>query len=303
MPVKMSRMQVVVMGEKVYMGGGHTEDDEDAYWVFQYNSSQDEWSHLPSHSAFFFAMAQFSGNLITVGGVKQDGVTGKVYRFKEHSHKWEEFLKPMQTARFCLSVATTKSAIIASGGDIDVKDGKPVPCATVEVYSSETSQWHTADPLPLPCGAMTSVTIADTWYLLGGEGTGDKNVNTVQYTPLTTLLQKANLSSRKSTSRISVWKTLPDTPLKSSAAASLSGNLLAIGGYSDKTPASPSVHIFIPLTNSWVRATTGNLPEPRHACTAVQQSSNRVLVVGGKDNQDKHTKTVFLGSRADFYVF
>ena len=294
-------MQVVVMGEKVYMGGGHTEDDEDAYWVFQYNLSQDEWSYLPSHSAFFFAMAQFSGILITVGGVMQDGVTGKVYRFKERSHKWEEFLKPMPTARFCLSLATTKAAIVASGGDIDVKDGKPVPCATVEVYSSETSQWHTADPLPVPCGAMTSVTFTDTWYLLGGDGTGDEDVTTVQYTPLTTLLQKAKPSSRKS-SRMSVWKTLPDTPLKSSAAASLSGNLLAIGGYSDKTSSSPSVHIFLPLTNSWVRATTGNLPAPRHACTAVQLSSSRVLVVGGKDNQDMHTKTVFLGSRADFYV-
>ena len=283
------------------MGGGHTEDDEDAYWVFQYNLSQDEWSYLPSHSAFFFAMAQFSGILITVGGVMQDGVTGKVYRLKERSHKWEEFLKPMPTARFCLSLATTKAAIVASGGDIDVKDGKPVPCATVEVYSSETSQWHTADSLPVPCGAMTSVTIADTWYLLGGDGTGDEDVTSVQCTPLTTLLQKAKPSSRKS-SRMSVWKTLPDTPLKSSAAASLSGNLLAIGGYSDKTSSSPSVHIFLPLTNSWVRATTGNLPAPRHACTAVQLSSSRVLVVGGKDNQDMHTKTVFLGSRADFYV-
>ena len=302
MPVKMSRMQVVVMGEKIYMGGGHTEDDEDAYWVFQYNSSQDEWSYLPSHSAFFFAMGQFSGILITVGGVMQDGVTGKVYRFKERSHKWEEFLEPMPTARFCLSLATTQSAIVASGGDIDVKDGKPVPCTTVEVYSSETSQWHTADSLPVPCGAMTSVTIADTWYLLGGDGTGDEDVTTVQYTPLTTLLQKAKPSSRKSTSRMSVWKTLPDTPLKSSAAATLSGNLLAIGGYSDKSSSSPSVHIFLPLTNSWVRATTGNLPAPRRACTAVQLSSSRVLVVGGKDNQDMHTKTVFLGSRADFYV-
>ena len=294
MPVKMSRMQVVVMGEKVYMGGGHTEDDEDAYWVFQYNLSQDEWSYLPSHSAFFFAMAQFSGILITVGGVMQDGVTGKVYRFKERSHKWEEFLKPMPTARFCLSLATTKAAIVASGGDIDVKDGKPVPCATVEVYSSETSQWHTADPLPVPCGAMTSVTFTDTWYLLGGDGTGDEDVTTVQYTPLTTLLQKAKPSSRKS-SRMSVWKTLPDTPLKSSAAASLSGNLLAVGGYNLSTPSSSAVYIFLPLTNSWVRVTIGDLPKPRYNCTAVQLLSNQLLVVGGRNRKKKHAKAVFLG--------
>ena len=148
---------------------------------------------------------------------------------------------------------------------------------------------------------MTSVTISDNWYLLGG-GTAGKSITTVLYASLIALIQKATSPTHQSASRMSVWKTLPDTPLKSSAAATLSGNLLAIGGYSDKASSSPSVHIFLPLTNSWVRATTGNLPAPRRACTAVQLSSSRVLVVGGKDNQDMHTKTVFLGSRADFYV-
>jgi len=73
---------------------------------------------------------------------------------------------------------------------------------------------------------------------------------------------------------MSVWKTLPDTPLKSSAAATLSGSLLTVGGYVDNTPASPAVYLFIPVTNSWVRVTTWELPEPRYGCTAVQLSSN-----------------------------
>jgi len=44
------------------------------------------------------------------------GATGKVYRFKEESQEWVEFLKPMTTARYFLSVATTQFAIIAFGG-------------------------------------------------------------------------------------------------------------------------------------------------------------------------------------------
>ena len=171
-----------------------------------------------------------------------------------------------------------------------------MPCATVEVYSSETSQWYTADPLPVPCVLMTSVTIADTWYQLGGGGTDEKDLTTVLYASLTTLIQRAISPTHQSASPMSVWKTLPDTPLKESAAASLSGNLLALGGHSVETPSSSSVHIFLPLTNSWVRVTTGDLPEPRYACTAVQLSSNRLLVVGGEDDQDKRTKTIFLGS-------
>ena len=180
----------------------------------------------------------------------------------------EKFLKPMPTARVLHSVATTQSAIVASGGASGIRDGNPVPCATVEVYSSETSQWHTADPLPVPCGSMTSVTIADTWYQLGGGG-GNGAVPTVLYALLTALIQKATSPAHQSASPTSVWKTLPDTPLKWSTAASLSGNLLAVGAWDDetsddddKTPSSPAVYIFLSLTNSWVRVTTGDLPQP-----------------------------------------
>ena len=129
MPVKMERPQAVVVREKVYVGGGHTEGIEDDHQVFQYDPSQDEWSRLPPHQVVLFVMAQFVGHLITVGGwiPRGGGVTGKVYRFKEQSQKWEESLTPMPTARFRFSLATTKAAIVASGGDIDVKDGKPVP--------------------------------------------------------------------------------------------------------------------------------------------------------------------------------
>jgi len=61
---------------------------------------------------------------------------------------WVEFLKPMPTARYWLSAATTQSFIIASGGITGAVGVKAVPCLTVEVYSTETFQWYTADPLP-----------------------------------------------------------------------------------------------------------------------------------------------------------
>ena len=296
--MEMDRPQVVVMGEKVYEGGGYTESMsvEDCNQVFQYDQSRNEWSRLPPHQVILFGMVQFIGHLITVGGDTPDSViTGKVYRFKEQSQKWEEFLKPLPTARLCASVATTQSAIVVSGGLTDVRDDDDEYCSTVEVYNSETSQWHTADPLPVPCGGMTSVTIADTWYQLGGIGTDNKAIPTVQYASLTALIQKAISPTHQSASPTSVWKTIPDTPLKNSAAASLSGNLLAVGGY-DESSASEAVYIFFPLTNSWVRVTTGDLPDPCYACTAVQLSSNQLLVVGGRGDQRKHTKTVFLGS-------
>ena len=217
------------MGEKVYVGGGLTEKIKDRYHVFQYNIPRDEWSHLPPHTVCYFAMAQFTGKLITVGGGIPGSATGKVYRFKDESQNWEEFLKPMPTARFYLSAATTQSAIIASGGVTGVRDGNNVVCATVEVYCSETSQWYTADPLPAPYYWMSSVTIADTCYQLGGVNANNNHVATVLYASLTSLVQKTTSPTHQSASHTSVWKTLPDTPLKACAAASLSGHLITVG--------------------------------------------------------------------------
>ena len=158
-----------MMGKKVYIGGGVTENVDDFNQVLQYDLSTDEWSRLPPHLIVAFAMAQFMEHLITVGGRIRNGrFTGKVYCFKEKPNKWVEFLTPMPTARYHLSVTTTQFAIVASGGSTGFKDGKAVPCDIVEVYSSETSQWHTTDSLPVPHGGMISVTIADTWYQLGG---------------------------------------------------------------------------------------------------------------------------------------
>ena len=258
-------------------------------------------------------MIQFTGHLITVGGESEIGgvgITGKVYHFQEESQEWEEFLKPMPTARCVLTASTTQSAIVAIGGTTGVRGHEFTMC-TVEVYRNETSQWHTADPLPAPSTKMSLVTIADTCYLLGGFDAGDNLVATVLYASLTSLVQKATSPTCQSASRTSVWKTLPDTALKMSTAASLSGKLLAVGGWEGKTstairklatlvavalPMSSAVYAFFPFTNSWVRLVDGDLPEPCTLCTAVQLSSNTMIVIGGVNSQDKHTKTVFIGS-------
>ena len=302
MPVRMSRPQCVVIRDRVYVGGGRTDTHDDRYLVSQYNPARDEWIILPPCPVRYFGLCQFSGELITVGGRKSGGiVTGQVYHFIEASQQWEEYLRPMPTARFSPIVITTQSAIIACGGIISVTNDKPVPCATVEVHINNTSQWHTTDPLPVASFLMSSVTIANICYLLGGGDADQTGINAVMYAPVTSLIQKAMSPPQQSASRshpdsgTSIWKTLPDILLNRSAAATLSGSLLAVGGH-NQSQLSAAVHVFIPRTNSWVRVRGRDLPEPRYGCTAIQLPSNKLLVIGGYDNSNKYTNTVFLGS-------
>ena len=201
---------------------------------------------------------------------------------KNHESSWSSS-SPCQLLEVFSPLPPPSLPSLPVGGLLIAGMASLCPCATVEVYCSETSQWYTADPLPAPYYWMSSVTIADTCYLLGGCHADVNPVATVLYASLSSLIQKATSFPRQSTSSTSVWKTLPDTPLIYSTAVSLSGQLVAIGRGDGET-ASPEVYVFFPLNNSWVRIMTGDLPQPQGLCTAVQLSSNTVMVIGGAGN-------------------
>ena len=283
------------------MGGGDTDSHSDYYLIFQYNPAMDKWTILPRCPLHFFGLGQLSGYLLTVGGVARNIISGKVYRYNPKYREWEEFLQPMPTARYYPTIISTHSALIACGGASGVSDGKPAPCTVVEVYMTQISQWHTSHPLPIPYWGMSSAAIANTGYFLGGETTNNTTTKTVVYAPIPSLIQKATshpqqLSSAvQPNSSLSVWKTLQDSPLGVSAAASLGGMLLTIGAKDDQE-RSPAVHVYCPTTSSWIRVESGDLPEPLSACTAIELSGNKLLVIGGWNKYNKRSDAVFLGS-------
>ncbi len=278
-----------------------TEDEDDARKVFEYFPEGDEWSFLPNHSHSRFALGQFQGQLITVGGrIGKGEYIGRVCQYKKGSRQWTEFLKPLTTARALLSIITTQSAIIACGGVAKGEGNEPVMCATVEVYMTETDQWQTTDPLPIACMLMSSITINDTFYLLGGGDTPDTSIKTVLSASLSSLVHKVMshpqqpAASSQQDGHISVWKTLPDIPVVASAAASLGGCLLAVGGGDEQEDElTPAVHVYIPPTNSWVKLTGGELPQPLGVLTTVQLSHNELLTCGGFDVDDE---IVYIGT-------
>ena len=89
------------------------------------------------------------------------------------------------------------------------------------------------------------------------------------------LVHIAMEQSNESTS--SAWKTLQDSP-SLSAAASLGGILLAVGGIKRSQGTISKVHAYSPATCSWIQVESGDLPEPRYSCTAVELSANRLEV-------------------------
>ena len=238
-PVRKYRMQVVVIGDEVYVGGGTNASQTDLMTVLKYNHFKDEWTRLPDHCVKCFGLCQFQGELLSVGGWPNDPTN--VYRYSTADRKWVESLKPMPTKRVYPALLTTASVIIACGG---YHLGRVV-LSSVEVYSSTTSQWHTADPLPQPRLLFSSVTISGCGFLLGGAHANKKSTKSPLCVDMATLINRATSPTRHHDTT-SPWKTLPDTPLTRSTAATLSGSLLAVGGWDDASQASQStVHVFI----------------------------------------------------------
>ncbi len=294
--MKMANSQSVLIGTTAYVGGGNADRLDEQFIVCQYDPRRDGWDSLPPCAVRWFALGQFQGHLITVGGDTRQGVTtAKLYHYKEESRKWKEFLKPMPTARCYLSIITTQSAIIACGG-INRSDAK---FAVVEVYTTEADQWHVADALPIPFFAMTSITISDTCYLLGGNGRTKLAVKSVLSAPVSSVVESAQRRSQGVFSGY-VWKTLTPTPLLASAAASLGGYLLALGGCQGQYQACSEVHMLVPHATSWVKMDSGDLPAAVYTTSAIQLADgNKLLVCGGRDNKQKMTSVAYIGSMVD----
>ncbi len=294
LPVGMGLAQAVLVGGKVCVGGGDAVGKD--HLLFQYDRGRDGWDTLPPLPVSWFGLGLFKGQFFTVGGITREGnTTNNLHRYKEESRAWEKYLRPMPTPRWALSVITTQSAIVACGG----RDSNWQVCATVEVYTDETDQWHIADPLPIRCYLMTSVIINDTCYLLGGYDQSLDPTKTVLCTPISSLVEKAKSPPRWFAAIFRyVWKTLKDTPLNSSTAASMSGSLLAVGGREDLPQDSPAVHMFQPRTNSWVRMISGDLPGAVRAIVAIELPSNELFFCGGY-SEVVRSKGVFIGSITD----
>ena len=113
------------------------------------------------------------------------------------------------------------------------------------------------------------------YYLMGGHCQG----TSVFYTSLQSLVEKATQhppTSPSNTDQPSVWKTLTDTPHINSSTTIFGGALVAVGG----CPNQSSLHLYFPLTQSWLPAGEMPLGDIYGTCT-VTLPNGEMMVIGG----------------------
>ena len=273
------------LGEDVFVGGGDTGPlgyGADAHTVYQYHPPTDQWVLLPRYECVLFAMATLTNKLTLVGGLNTSTLPWQVtyqiavWDTEGMSRGWTYPYPPMPTPRYSPAVATHDKRLVVAGG---YRGGD---LATVEVLDTTSRQWLSTSPLPVKCSSMTSAIVNQELYLLGGTLTRE--------TLVVSLPEITRNSVNSATTNTSVqWHTLPAPPLESSAAISVHGSVVAIGGRHGND-RSTAIHVYQPATNNWKKV--GNLPSPRSSCTCTLLPSGEILVAGGVDSNDEQTSRV-----------
>ena len=309
--------QAITIGDQIYFGSGTTtigETDCLRYKIFRYNSTQEKWSPVSMCPVVGFGMVNFMNRLTLVGGAYEStgsdstmpySLTNHVYVYNEDTSHCEKSIPPMPSARLLPTVMTYGSTMAACGGI--VLDRKHDIClSTVEVYSSENCQWYHAEPLPLACIGMTFATIHETCYLLGGftDTDFDHPTKVVFSVSLPRLIDDALTRNEivssvhspvKTETPAKMWQSIPDVPRYAATATTIGSCLIAIGGSDERLEhKSGALHVFSPLTNSWLRV--DDIPVACFACAAARLPRGELVIMGGMGHDEEDAlKTVFRG--------
>ena len=274
MPSGVEDTQVVVIGGKVYMGGGLADGDE--YKVFEYTIQGGQWREIDT-PVQCFGMAVVNNQLIITGGGDKDGrVTDEVWVLDSVSGTWGQPFPEMPTARWRPSAVGYKRWVLAVGGYDE---------RCVEVLDTAARQWYTATPLPSDAPRPSLTVTEDTLYVVWRCSAVSVSIPML----ISDAVSQSPASDTSNGPQPTEWQPLPDTPTKQPTTTTLNGSLVAMGG----DPASSTIAMYLPQTEQWLKV--AELPTPRRGCTcALLPETEELMVIGGGDKDYNYIRSIAL---------
>jgi len=281
-PVGRHSHTVVWLNGLVYVGGGYESRFNSSYTINCYDPVNNLWNSSPINTPYcYFAMTTLNNNLLIAGGEnKSEKKTNQILTMDGGQLK--NYTK-MTTARASATAAGHQGMLIITGG----RNDKSKILSSTEIFDANNQQWYICSDLPQPHTWLQSVIIDNILYVLGGFNKYGCPSPEVFTAPLDTL------------SRYQLkWNAHQDTPWCGSSLVSIQGtHLLIVGGYKEienvYTPIS-DVYKLNKVSHSW--EAIGHIPLPRSAPAAVSTADNRIIVMGGWNDNREYTNTVWIGS-------
>ena len=290
--------QAVVIGEKVYIGGGgmsvkkvrgsgeevlggSTDIEEEvradcSILEFSMTGEGPQWRTIVAPTVGF-AMAVVHNQLIIAGGVVPGAnLSDQVPVLDSDNKTWTQRLPTMSTARYFPSAIGYKRWLVVAGGSVTLDDKNALN--VVEVLDTSSKQWYKASPLPSPTTQPSLAIIQDTFYT---SYVSAENIPFTKQIFIPTLISNAISCAKASPNKLSPteWQELPDMLTPFPALVSFHGHLLAVGA--GGSPSS-TIAMYLPHTQQWQKV--AELPTPRCGCTCCfLPATKQLLVFGGQD--------------------
>ena len=266
MPLDMCDAQAVLLGDKVYMGGGDMYPGSSAALLI-YNYTVDSWDILAAPTEDY-ALTTYNFQLVLAGGNDHTtrNITNQLWVLDEQQF-WIQPFPPMKTRCCRASAVSVDHHLIVAGGLDDELD----PLDVVQVYDGH--HWWRVEPLPKAGYLMKSSLLKGIWYLAGG----DEQEREVFCTSLHSLIGTTGSDRNR---QASVWKKLPNAPLEWCTPVTIGKQLAAVGGSSGGHSYSSAIYLYSNPTNAWVYVE--DLPIACHSTCTVVLPTGELLTVGGE---------------------
>ena len=249
--------------------GSATTDHQYSYFtpagsnsVYSYQWSTEKWEELPPCPYHDSGLVIINGQLTTVGGYDGSRHTNKLFTLRQR--QWIEEYPPMNTARSDTTVVSSSDGecIIVIGGI-----GGGGWTATVELFQVNSRRWHQLKDLPLPLSWPSATICGNQLHVIGLDGSGYS-------CSLQALLSSDRPITSQSIAHLISWTSLPRLPVTYSTAATLSGQLVIIGGQQYR-PTVKTIHQL--LDGQWVEI--GSMSRDRWLCLVVSPSPDKMMIV------------------------
>ena len=251
--------------------GSATTDHQFSYFTlggyksaYSYQWSTEKWEELPPCPYRDSGLVIINGQLTAVGGYDGSRYTNKLFTLRQR--QWIEEYPPMNTARSQTTVVSSSDGeyIIVIGGG-----GGGVWTATVELFQVSSRRWHQLRDLPQRLSCPSATICGNQLHVIGNDDNGYS-------CSLQALLSSDRPITSQSIPHLISWTSLPRLPVICSTAATLSGQLVIIGGeqgiFTVKT-----IHQL--LDGQWVEI--GSMSCSRWRCLVVSPSPDKMMIVGG----------------------
>ena len=191
-----SLTQVVVVGGKVYIGGGGAEGS--SYKILEYTIQGCQWREI-GIPVSGFGMAAVNNQLFIIGGADEKGRdTNQVWALDSASGAWTQPF-PMPTSRGWLSAVGYKRWLLVVGGEGE---------RCVEVLDTAINKWYVATPLPDYAFRPSLTVIQDTLYVVRGRSAVSLSIPIL----ISDAVSQRPTTHASSGPQSTEWQPLPDTP-------------------------------------------------------------------------------------------